>query len=122
MLSRIAEHDIGFAGEMQYCKNKEHTVSNKILHYLLAGLAVVASDTAGQREVQEQAKEAVRLYPAGDPQALARKLNMLLSSPEDLCRAKAAALAAAEHTFCWEICGRDLIASVTRALHHNGRA
>ena len=52
LLSRIAEHDIGFAGEMRYCKSKELTVSNKILHYLLGGLAVIASDTAGQRKSQ----------------------------------------------------------------------
>ena len=45
LLSRIAEHDIGFAGEMKYCKSRDLTITNKILHYLLAGLAVVASDT-----------------------------------------------------------------------------
>src|SRR5579863_1723638 len=35
LLSRIAEHDIGFAGEMKYCRNKDLTVSNKLLQYLL---------------------------------------------------------------------------------------
>ena len=38
LLSRIAEHDIGFAGEMKYCRSRDLTVTNKILHYLLAGL------------------------------------------------------------------------------------
>ena len=67
LLSRVAEHDIGFAGEMKYCRNKEVTVSNKILHYLLGGLAVVASDTAGQCEVAAQAPGAVELYRVGQP-------------------------------------------------------
>ena len=64
MLSRIAEHDIGFAGEQNYCRSRDLTVTNKILHYLLGGLAVIASDTAGQRQIAAQAGEAVRVYPA----------------------------------------------------------
>ena len=81
LLSRIAEHDIGFAGEMKYCRSRDLTVTNKILHYLLGGLAVVASDTAGQCEVAEQANGAVRLYPSGDSLALAEQLNALIASP-----------------------------------------
>jgi glycosyltransferase involved in cell wall biosynthesis len=102
LLSRIAEHDIGFAGELKNCRSRDLTVTNKILQYLLAGLAVVASDTAGQREIAEQASEAVMIYESGDPQALAGQLNALLASPEKLRAAKAAALVAAEKSFCWE--------------------
>jgi glycosyltransferase involved in cell wall biosynthesis len=102
LLSRIAEHDIGFAGEMKYCRNKDLTVSNKILHYLLAGLAVIASDTAGQKEVAMQAGNAVLTYPSGDATTLASRLNLLLGSPETLRRAKADALRAAREVFCWE--------------------
>jgi len=116
LLSRVAEHDIGFAGEMQYCRNKDLTVSNKLLQYLLAGLAVVASDTQGQREVAEQAGEAVLLYPPGEGGGLATQLNALLGSPERLNRAKAAAMAAAEQTFCWERQESVLLRGVNRAL------
>jgi len=116
LLSRVAEHDIGFAGEGKYCRSRNLTITNKILHYLLAGLAVVASDTAGQREVAECAADAVLLYPSGDPAALAARLDSLLESPERLNRAKAAALRAAEQTFCWERQERVLLESVKRAL------
>lgn len=116
LLSRIAEHDIGFAGEMRYCENKEVTISNKILHYLLAGLAVVASDTAGQREVAEQAEGAVALYPSGDARALAERLNALLESPQSLAGARLSALRAAERTFCWERQEETLVKSITRAI------
>ncbi len=116
LLSRIAEHDIGFAGEMQYCRNKELTVSNKILHYLLGGLAVVASDTTGQREVAEQAKGAVLLYPSGNGLLLAEQLNELLGKPERLADTKAAAIRAAEQTFCWEKYVSKLLRSVEKAL------
>lgn len=102
LLSRIQEHDIGFAGEMQYCRSRDLTVTNKMLEYMQAGLAVVASDTAGQREVARQAGGAVLLYPSGDCASLAESLNALLGSPERLQVAKAAALRAAHETFCWE--------------------
>jgi hypothetical protein len=115
LLSRVAEHEIGFAGEMKYCRNRDLTVTNKILHYLLGGLAVVASDTAGQREVAAQAGDAVRLYASGDALALAARLNELVDSPEALSRARAAALHAAETTFCWERQEPVLLQLVARA-------
>jgi glycosyltransferase involved in cell wall biosynthesis len=102
LLSRVAEHDLGFAGEMKHSRSREVTVTNKILHYLLGGLPVVASDTAGQREVAAQAVGAVHLYPCGDPRALADAIDAFLQFPDRLRRAKAAALQAARQTFCWE--------------------
>lgn len=116
LLSRIAEHDIGFAGEMKYCRSRDLTVTNKILHYLLGGLAVVASDTAGQREVAAQANGAILLYPSGNAALLAERLNELLGKPDRLGAAKAAALRAAEQTFCWEKCAVPLVQSVERAM------
>jgi glycosyltransferase involved in cell wall biosynthesis len=115
LLSRIVEHDVGFAGEMKYCRSRDLTVTNKILHYLLGGLAVVASDTAGQREIASQAPETVLLYPSGDAQALADVLNSLLASPERMRLAKAAALTAAQKTFCWERQEGALLDAVARA-------
>jgi glycosyltransferase involved in cell wall biosynthesis len=116
LLSRIAEHDIGFAGEQKYCPSRDLTVTNKILHYLLGGLTVVASDTTGQREVAAQADDAVQIYPAGDAAALAQRLNFWLENPERLTAAKAAALRTAEKTFCWERSAPVLVQSVNAAL------
>ena len=116
LLSRIAEHDIGFAGEMKYCRSRDLTVTNKILHYLLGGLAVVASDTTGQREVAARALDAVELYPSANPRALGEVLNGFIGSPDRLHRAKAAALRAAERTFCWERQESTLVADVATAL------
>ena len=120
LLSRIAEHDIGFAGEQTYCRNKDLTASNKILHYLLGGLAVVASDTQGQREIAEQAQGSILLYPPGDVRVLAGQLNTLLGSAERLTAAKEAALAAAKARFCWERQEPVLLAGVAKALHARG--
>jgi glycosyltransferase involved in cell wall biosynthesis len=116
LLSRIAEHDIGFAGEMKYCSSRDLTVTNKILQYLLAGLAVVASDTAGQKEVAEQAPKAVFLYPAGDAVALAGRINELLEDSKTLDHAKIRALQASDQIFCWERQEKSLLDAIARTL------
>jgi glycosyltransferase involved in cell wall biosynthesis len=116
LLSRIAEHTIGFAGETADCRSRDLTVTNKILHYLLGGLAVAASDTAGQREVAARAPGAVALYRPGHVRALAEVLNGLLATPERLRAARAAALTAAEQTFCWERQTGVLLDKVAAAL------
>jgi len=116
LLSRIAEHDIGFAGEMPYCRSRDLTVTNKILHYLLGGLAVVASDTAGQREVAMQADDAVALYQPGNPAALANALDGLLASHALLAQAKSTALQIARDFLCWEGQERTLLASIAATL------
>jgi glycosyltransferase involved in cell wall biosynthesis len=116
LLSRITEHDIGFAGEQKFCRSRDLTVTNKILHYLLGGLAVVASDTAGQREIAACANGAVRIYPAGNAEALAKELNALLSSRETLADARASALKVAQEDFSWERQAPVLLRSIEVAL------
>jgi glycosyltransferase involved in cell wall biosynthesis len=116
LLSRLAEHDIGFAGEQNDCRSRDLTVTNKILHYFLGGLAVVASGTAGQREVAMQASGAVTLYEPGNPAALAQALRTLIDSPDGVARAKAASLQAAQRTFCWERQEPVLLRSIEAAL------
>ncbi|HEX4146993.1 MAG TPA: glycosyltransferase [Pirellulales bacterium] len=115
MLSRIVEHDIGFAGEQPFCRNRDLTATNKLFHYLLGGLAVAASDTRGQREILGQCPGAGQLYQAGDPPSLARVLNEWLADSSRLAQARQAALAASAR-FCWEVESEVLLSSVARAL------
>jgi glycosyltransferase involved in cell wall biosynthesis len=116
LLSRIAEHDIGFAGEPKSPLSRDVTVTNKILQYLLAGLAVIASDTAGQREIADQATGAITIYPAGDSRALAGVVRGLVLSPERLAAGKQDALSAAKRRFSWELIEPELIGSFRKAL------
>lgn len=116
LLSRMAEHDIGLALELKVPDSRNFTVTNKILHYLIAGLAVVATDTTGQAEIAATAPTAVNLCRSGDATSLAAQLNMLLNKPVHLANAKAAALAAAKSRFCWEKQVPVLLNSVEMAL------
>jgi hypothetical protein len=116
LLERIAEHDIGFAGERPDSLNKNLTVSNKIFHYMLGGLAVAASNTDGQKEIAATVGSAMSVYDAGNPTALAEKLNALLSSQTRLEAAKADSLSFAREQYCWEIDKSKLLTLVEKSL------
>jgi glycosyltransferase involved in cell wall biosynthesis len=116
MLARIAEHDIGFAGEIPFCESRNLTITNKILHYLLGGIAVVASDTEGQREVAAGNPEGILLYSSRDPESLASAINTLLENGDRLRAAGAANLELARTRFCWEISAGVLRDQVEQAL------
>ena len=114
--SRLANFDLGLALEPSEPPNKELTTSNKILQYLNAGLAVVATDTAGQREVMQAAPGCGVLADNTDAVSWARQLDALLGDTAQLRRMQHAARAAAEREFCWEHDAPRLLAAVARAL------
>ena len=88
LLSRIAEHDIGYAGEPKTPPNKDLTISNKLFQYLQSGLAIIASDTRGQIEAAKEAEGAVRLYQAGSVESLRGVLFSLLRNHSQIARMK----------------------------------
>ena len=96
LLSRIAEHDIGYAGEPKTPPNKNLTISNKLFQYLQSGLAVIASDTKGQMEAAQKAGGAVQLYVAGSVDSLRRILIPLLRNSSKITHMKTDAWKAGE--------------------------
>jgi glycosyltransferase involved in cell wall biosynthesis len=114
--ARIAEHDIGFAGELSEIPSRHLTATNKIFQYLQGGLAVVASDTAGQREVAALAGTAVVTYRSGSSSDLQEQLSELTGRAKQLAAAKAAAADIAARSFNWAEEKPRLLASVRRAL------
>lgn len=102
LLSRIAEHDIGLATEEYRPDSRNLTITNKILQYLLGGIAVIASDTAGQKEVAAVVPDAVFLFKNYNSDDLSSKINALIGDKATLEKAKESALAIATSKFCWE--------------------
>lgn len=113
---RIAEHDIGFAGELRGIRSRDLTATNKIFQYLQSGLAVVASDTKGQREVADASAGAVRLYESGNRNELSAVLRDWAESPGKLQAARAAAREVAARKFRWEDEKHRLVECVREAL------
>lgn len=110
----IAAYDIGLALEQPHPPSRNLTVTNKLFQYLQGGLAVVATDTAGQREVLEQVPAVGRLVPATDAVALAAALSDL-AQPEQLRAAKAAARATRAQ-WSWARAEPTVVAAAAAAL------
>jgi len=116
LASRIAGHDIGFSLEEPLCANRELTAGNKLFQYLQAGLAVITTDTRGQREVAARAPAACAVVPSADPAPLAAAIDGLLADPGKLAAAKAAARRAYETVFSWEAQRRVILDRAAAAL------
>jgi glycosyltransferase involved in cell wall biosynthesis len=114
--SVIAQHDIGLALEQPLIVNRDLTITNKILQYLNAGIGVVASDTAGQREVLAAAPDAGLMATLSQTTELAARLDALIGDPERMAAMGRAARRAAETTYCWEKEEPKLLAAVDAAL------
>jgi hypothetical protein len=109
---KLAEFDIGLAIEMNRPANRNLTISNKIMQYLNAGLAIIATDTAGQRTVMQAAPGCGMLISLHDQMQLTVQLDALLGDRVSMGAMQAAARAAAEQTFCWEKDALKLLAAV----------
>jgi glycosyltransferase involved in cell wall biosynthesis len=114
--SRIAEHDIGLALEESYCPSRDLTITNKLFQYLQAGLAVVASDTRGQREAAAPVPEACQVVPQLDVGALAAALNLWLDDPARLAAAKAGARHGFKQHFAWPRSAAVIVQRAAEAL------
>ncbi len=114
--SVIARHDVGLALERPEPPSRDLTITNKILQYFNAGLAVIASDTSGQREVMTRVPAAGLLVALNETGELARQLDELLSDPARLAAMGAAARRAAREIYCWEQEAPRLVATVDAAL------
>lgn len=114
--SLIVRHDIGLALEQSWIVNRDLTITNKILQYLNAGLAVVATPTAGQREVLDRVPGAGRLIDLAAPEASAAILDELIGDRNALLAAQRQARLAAEKIYCWEREAPRLVELVASAL------
>jgi glycosyltransferase involved in cell wall biosynthesis len=103
LLASLGEFDVGLALERGENGNYSRTVTNKVFAYLLAGLALAATDTPGQREFLQQVPGAGFLYPSSNPKALAEGLLVWVRQREKLMAARRAAWDAARARFCWDV-------------------
>lgn len=111
----IARHDIGLALETTTSRNRDFAVTNKILQYLNAGLAVVATPTTGQREVLAHGTEA-GVFLGTDTAANAQLLDELLRDRTRLQARQQAARRLAETRYCWAHDQKVLLELVNQAL------
>lgn len=114
--ARLAEFDLGLALEPHWPPNRDITITNKILQYMNAGLALIATDTQGQTEVMRAAPDTGLLVTAHETTQLAQRLDALLGDPARLRAMQLASRAAAEREFSWEREAPRVLDAVAQAL------
>lgn len=77
ILPWLNQFDAGIASDLATSDSRNLTVTNKILHYLLAGIPVIATPTAGHKEIATACPEAVCLTT--ETESLDRFLNGISS-------------------------------------------
>ena len=103
LIREAAEFDVGLALERPASLNKDFCVSNKLFSYMLAGNAIAATATAGQRDILEMIGEAGFLYEPGDIGALARGLRNWSQDRAMLQRARQESWFWGTQRFNWDI-------------------
>jgi glycosyltransferase involved in cell wall biosynthesis len=114
--SRLAEFDLGLALEPTTPPSRDRTITNKFFQYLNAGLGLIATSTAGQREVFAQVPDIGVIVNFSSPDQAAARLDDLLNNPAAIRTAQRAARRAAETRFSWEHESVTLLQAVALAL------
>ncbi|MDX2039961.1 MAG: glycosyltransferase [Acidobacteriota bacterium] len=102
MVESCRGYDVGLALEQAHVFNRAVCLTNKAFTYMLAGLAVVFTDTPGQRPLALDLGNAALLYQPGDVAALAAGLKRWAENKELLRAAKVAAWESAKRRWHWQ--------------------
>lgn len=101
LISRIAEHDLGIAFEETSPESRNLTITNKVFHYLQSGIAILATETGGQNEINDTVPGAICIVER-DPETIALKIEQILSNKAYLEHMKKSSWDAGEHRFAFE--------------------
>jgi hypothetical protein len=114
MVKLAAEHDILLGTQPGTQLFNQMAIGNKVFTGMMAGLALALTDTIAHRQLMARAKACGFLFPDGDHERLAERLNELLGDPTRLAAAKKASWELAENEFNWELESKSLIDTVNR--------
>lgn len=95
-------YDIGLALETGFCLNNNIALSNKIFTYLMAGLAIIASETAAQKEFLSTYSTVGKSYPIHNIKAFAKIIDFYINHKDQLTQAKKQAYLLAKNQLNWE--------------------
>jgi hypothetical protein len=102
MISLASGFDIGLSLEQPVSLNRPLCLTNKALVYLLAGLALVMTDTPGQRPLREELGDQALVVSPGDVPALAAGLRRFANDRRYLLNCRRASWKAAATRWHWE--------------------
>lgn len=102
IIKDAVQYDVGLALESDVSVNRNICVTNKIFSYLMSGLAIIGTDTYGQKDIFTHFSDAVFLCRQNNADDLAKAMLFYIQQPDKLAVAKLAARQAADTRFNWE--------------------
>lgn len=102
LIEVCSQHHVGLALERNEPINRNICLTNKLFTYLLAGNAVIASDTEAQKQFLQQNFGAGFVYPIGDLNGLKSIITNFIANPALVTQVRNEAYRLAAATFNWE--------------------
>ena len=103
LFSLMQSHHIGIASEVPVLLNKDICLSNKMFSYLLAGLALVVTNTQAQANFLSINSDIGFVFEYNDEKRLVECLRMYIQNPDMLDCHRENALLLAKDKYNWEI-------------------
>lgn len=113
LFETASKQHIGLALEPGFSQNNSIALSNKIFTYLIAGNAILASDTPAQMQFIAKNPKIGWCYPKGKPEKIAEILRHCYNNPEILNQARSNAWNAALERYNWDIEQRKFLETVS---------
>ncbi|MEO8577306.1 MAG: hypothetical protein ABI556_11420 [Gemmatimonadales bacterium] len=102
VVAECSKYDVGLSLETNDVLNRSLCLTNKSLAYVAAGMALILTDTLGQRRLADDLDGGAFIYAPGDVSSLAKQLSMWASDRNALQRAKDATFDAARRRWNWD--------------------
>jgi len=109
LVHQAAQCHVGIASELPTTVNRDLCLTNKIFIYLLAGNAILFSQTKAQVNFWKQHPEIGNIYPQDDAQSLAELLNTYVKNIQILQIQRKASFELAQSSYHWEKEKKQLI-------------
>jgi hypothetical protein len=116
MVRLTSGHDILLGTQPGRQLFNQMAIGNKVFTGMMAGLALALTDTIAHRHLMQKAGACGFLFPDGDHETLATRLNELLFDPARLAAAKRASWTLAEQEFNWETESKALVSTIHKLL------
>lgn len=118
----MGQYNVGLALEPDSPPNKNLTISNKLFHYMAAGLPVIASHTQGHAEIAQRCPENIFLYKqnkVGDLIKILNRLGAILQAGE-INKLKSRVLDFYSSNFAWPIEDDKLVTLIDNIFETTG--
>lgn len=109
----LKQFDIGLALEHAGDLNKQVCISNKIFQYISAGLAIIATNTDGQKWVLNQAPNIGIIVKQDNMEPAMERLAYWLQNQEQLKATKENSIKAAQTIFNWDLEKNKLLEQIS---------